>query len=109
MRVGIVNESEETLDQAVWTVVLAQGEKVVGAATLLRRRGAGSADTNGVVLVWSRRYDLLEADLVAPGDVEVVLIPEALAGPKVEISQAHLVGIVGKANPAKIGDAVGLA
>src|SRR5207253_650371 len=44
-----------------------------------------------------------------PRDVEVVLVVEALAPAKVEISQADLIGIVGKADPAKIGDAVGLA
>src|SRR6266498_3672712 len=48
-------------------------------------------------------------DLVAPGDVEVILVVDALADPKVEISQANLIGIVGKADPAKIGDAVVLA
>jgi hypothetical protein len=46
---------------------------------------------------------------VPPGNVEVVLIEEALACPKVEISQAYLIWIVGKGDPAKVGDAVVLA
>ena len=46
---------------------------------------------------------------MAPGDVEVVFVPEAFALPKAEIGQANLVGVVGKADPTKVGDAVGLA
>ena len=46
---------------------------------------------------------------MAPGDVEVVLVPEALARPKAEISQVYLIGIVGKADPTEVGDAVILA
>jgi hypothetical protein len=65
--------------------VLAQGEKVVGAATLLRRRGTSAANTLGVTLTCDRRPDLLDADLVAPWDVEVVLIAEALTRPKTEM------------------------
>jgi hypothetical protein len=73
MRVGIVNEGEETLDQVVWMVVLAQGKKGVWTVTLLRRCGAGATNTNGVALAWDRRHDLLDADLVAPRDVEMVM------------------------------------
>lgn len=61
------------------------------------------------MLVWSRRHDLLNADLVAPGDVEVVLIEEALLRPKAKIGQADLVGVVGEAGPAEVSDAVVLA
>ena len=57
-------------------------------------------------MAWGWRYDLLDADLVAPRDVEVVLVEEALAGPQAEIGQADLVGVVGEAEPAEVGDAV---
>jgi hypothetical protein len=90
-------------------MVLPQGEKVVGAATLLRRHGTSAADTHGVTLTWDRRPDLLDANLVAPWDVEVVLIAETLTRPKTEIGQADLVGVVGKADTAEVGNAVGLA
>lgn len=104
MRVGVVDESEEALDHIERVVLLAQGEKVVGAATLLRRHGTSAADTHGVTLAWGRREDLLDADLVAPGDVEVVLIPEVLARSKAEIGQAYVVGVIGKADPTEGGE-----
>src|SRR6266496_5273081 len=95
---GSSPQGEETLDQVVWMVVLALGKKGVWTVTLLRRCGAGATNTHGVALAWGRRPNLLDADLVAPGDVEVVLIEEALARPKAEIGQANLVGAVGKAD-----------
>ena len=52
MRVGIIYEGEETLDQVVWRVALAQGKKGVGAAALLRRRGTSATNTNGIVVAW---------------------------------------------------------
>src|SRR6266536_3686564 len=107
MCVGVVDEGEETLNHVERVIVLAQGEKGLRTATLLRRCGAGTTDTNRAVLVWSWRPDLLKADLVAPGDVEGVLVGEALAGPKAEIGQADLVGAVGEADPTEVGDAVG--
>src|SRR5215216_1229070 len=98
MCIRVVDEGEETLDHRERVVLLAQGKKVVGAATLLRRHGTSAATTDGIALVWGRRHDLLDADLVAPGDVEVVLVGEALARSKAEIGQADLIWIVGKAD-----------
>ncbi len=54
------------------------------------------------------RHDLLDADLVAPGEVEVVLVGETLAHPKAERGQAHLMRVVGEGHPTSIGDAVAL-
>src|SRR6266498_3624883 len=80
-----------------------------GCSSFLRRHGTSAADTHRVMLAWGRRPDLLDADLVAPGDVEVVLVGEALTHLKTEIGQADLVGVVGKAHPTRIGDAVAFA
>src|SRR5262245_55033991 len=109
MCVRVVDEGEEALDHIERVVLLAQGEKGVGTAALLRRCGTSACDTDGKVLAWRWCPDLLNADLVPPGDVEVVLIEEALAAPQTEIGQADLIGIVGKADPAEVGDAVVLA
>ena len=62
MRVGMVNEGQEALEQLVWMVVLAQGKKGVWTVTLFRWRGAGATNTNGVALAWGWRHDLLDAD-----------------------------------------------
>jgi hypothetical protein len=78
MRIGVVDEGEEALDHVERVVLLAQGEKGVRAATFLRRRGTSATVTHGVTLAGGRGTDLFDADLVAPGDVEVVLVVEAL-------------------------------
>ncbi len=51
MRVGVVDEGQETLDY-VGRGILAQGQKVVGATTLLRRRHERRRHTR-VTLVWA--------------------------------------------------------
>src|SRR6266545_1563791 len=109
MRIRVIDEGEEALDHMERVVLLAQGQKVVGTTTFLRRHGTSAADTHRVMLAWGRRPDLLDANLVAPGDVEVVLVGEALTHSKAEISQAYVVGVVGKADPTEVGNAVVLA
>jgi len=104
--IRIVDEDEELLNHRERVVVLTQGKESVWAVTLLRRRGAGAINTNGVAVAWGWQHDLLDADLVAPGNVEVVLVGEALARPKAEISQANLVGVVGKADPTEVGNTI---
>jgi hypothetical protein len=52
---------------------------------------------------------LLDTDLTLPAVVEVILIGEALVCAEAEIRQADLCGLVGKADPAELGDAVVLA
>jgi hypothetical protein len=64
---------------------------------------------DGIALVRGRRHDLLDADLVLPRDVEVVLVEEAIARPEAEMSQMHLVRVVGEAHPTRVGNAIALA
>jgi hypothetical protein len=87
-------------------MLLAQGEKGRGASALRWRCRTSAADTDRVALAWGRRQDLLKAELVAPGDVEVVRVEGALADPKAEIDEADGVRVIGEAGSADVADAV---
>jgi hypothetical protein len=109
VRVWIVQKGKQALDHVERVILLAQREKGARAATRLGWRRTGATNADGCVLAGRVRQNLLNADLVAPGDVEVVLVDEALARAKAEIGQAYLVWIVGEAHPTRVGNTVTLA
>jgi hypothetical protein len=74
VRVWIVQEGKEALDQIVGMVVLTQREKDLRSTARLGRCGAGATDADRIAPTRSRRQEVLDADLVPPGDVEVVLV-----------------------------------
>jgi hypothetical protein len=88
--------------------VLAEGEKRTRPTPLFRRHCASATDADRIALVRIVGRSLLDTDLMLPAVVEVILIGEALVCAEAEIRQADLRGLVGKADPAEIGDAASL-
>lgn len=96
---AIVDQVEQALDQGVRSIFLAQREKGGGVGALVGRDGASATDADGVVAALGYRHDLLEADLVAPGGVEVVLVEETFALRKRKSARRTVSGSSAKRTP----------
>ena len=74
----------------------------------IRRTGfpAGQASGDAVALAWRLLDHLLDPHFDLPASREVVLVEEALGGAESELCQPHRRGVLVKAQPADIGDAV---
>jgi hypothetical protein len=105
----VLQDGQQLVGEPAGRVVLFQREKRPGTATIFRRRSSSTASTRRIaarVLQWQNAF---EPELMLPEIAEVVLVAEAAVDAQAQVTEAHLPWIVGKADAARLGDAVVLA
>ena len=97
LRAGLQRDLPENLDHGVQVLerierkhVVAAGHEALRTAAILGRAGAAAPGADGIGLPSLRLQPVLDADLMAPGNVQVVLIDEPRALAESQRRQRHV-------------------